>query len=235
MESIKDIAKDIGAAILAGGRASRLKGMVKGLIKLPGGMTVIERLVNEVQKTGIDDVILCANDGTPYASLGLDTVPDRLPGKGPLGGIDAALGHYAGQKKAVLFLPCDLPAVTSKEISSLLESCADTPKSIVYAHTADGIEHPLCAVVAVDECDAVRTALEDKKLSVRRLWQELDGKQVEFADSAAFVNVNTSEDLERYVLKTGRTPSSASADVGRVSHPTSAVSDAGNDIPPDNT
>jgi molybdopterin-guanine dinucleotide biosynthesis protein A len=203
------------------------------LIELPGGKTILERLVGEIRATGIEDIILCAKDRSPYAMLGLDAVPDRLSGKGPLGGIDAALAHYSDRKKAVLFLPCDLPGITTGEIRTLLTAFADTRQSIIYALTSDGIEHPLCAVVAIDERESVKTAINSNELGVRRLWQALDAKQITFANAAAFANINTPEDLEQYVLRTAGTVPRASTDVGRVSHPAPSVSDAGDGVPPD--
>lgn len=201
MDSVAEIIKGIGAAILCGGRASRLGGMIKGLIELPGGKTILERLVREIRAVDLHDILLCTNDAEPYAALGLDTVPDTHQGKGPLGGIDAALEWFTGRKTAVLFLPCDLPSITSREIKVLLTAYADSRSSIVYAQTADGIEHPLCAVITICEQALIRSVIKEDKLGVRRLWHELDAEAVVFDDPGRFVNVNTPEDLERYLLQ----------------------------------
>jgi len=194
----------IGVAVLCGGQASRFGGANKGLIELSEGTTILQRLIREIRIIGLQDILLCTNEAEPYTALGLDAVPDTHKGKGPLGGIEAALAHYTGRKAAVLILPCDLPAITANEIMVLLEAYSRSRQSIVYAQTADGIEHPLCAVVAVSEREAIRAAITGDRLGVRRLWQELGGESIAFDDTERFVNVNSPEEFDRYIKGNGR-------------------------------
>jgi molybdopterin-guanine dinucleotide biosynthesis protein A len=110
----------IVAAILAGGKASRLGGIAKGL--LPDAMNVpwIERLINELGRAGISEIVLSANEREPYARFGRTILADRHQNIGPLGGIEAVLQHLAARCEAVLFVPCDLPNITAVEFIALL-------------------------------------------------------------------------------------------------------------------
>ena len=103
------------AAILAGGLATRLDGIAKGLLPTPQG-TIIERLIAELATAGVNDTIIVANDPQPYAALGKTIIGDLRPRVGPLGGIEAALAHAGEAYDAVLLLPCDLPKIAATEI-----------------------------------------------------------------------------------------------------------------------
>src|SRR3569623_651295 len=94
------------AAILAGGRATRLGGALKPLLVV-GGRRILERQ-QAVLRPQIDQIDLVTNDPTPFAAIDLPLIPDREAGKGPLAGIDAALAHF-GPANPVVCLAGDLP------------------------------------------------------------------------------------------------------------------------------
>ena len=190
----------ITGAILSGGKASRLGGVPKGLLQLRSGKTLIENLLDQMKRAGIDDVILCANDPDLYAHVGLDVVGDLRPDSGPLAGVEAALAHCAGRTDAVLFCPCDLPGMTSVQLAQLMRVFAERPEDalIVYAETSGFFWHPLCALVHNDALDAIRRALEEGHRGVRRLWTQLGALAVLFEDPTPFFNINTPEDVARW-------------------------------------
>ena len=80
----------ISAAVLAGGRSSRL-GRNKALLPLHG-KTVIEKVIDEV-RCCVGAVTIITNSPDEYAHLGYPCCADVLPGGGPLSGIHAALTH----------------------------------------------------------------------------------------------------------------------------------------------
>jgi molybdopterin-guanine dinucleotide biosynthesis protein A len=190
----------IAAGILAGGRASRFSGRAKGLLELPGGVSIIENALAAVAAAGIAPVTILANDPEPYEHLGVEVVPDRRPGLGPLGGIEAALVHYAGRCEAVLVLPCDLPGITDLEVRALRAAFAESRPPAVVAATGDGFWHPLCAVARVDLLPAVSRALDAGRNGVYRLWRGVGAVPLSFDDAAAFFNVNTPADLDQWLL-----------------------------------
>ena len=187
----------IVAAILAGGRSSRFNGLPKGLIGLPGGLSIIERTIQVILSSGLPEIAIFANDPVPYQDLGLDIVPDNRPGLGPLGGIETALLHYAGRADGVLVLPCDLPAVTEREITCLRRAFAENLFPVVVAETGPSFWHPLCAIIRPDQLSAVSRALDGGRNGVYRLWRALRATPVHFDDAAPFLNVNTPNDLAR--------------------------------------
>lgn len=193
----------VAGAILAGGQATRLGGMDKGLLQLDSGQTLIEHLADQMRRAGVTDIILCANEPGRYERVGLTVVADVHPGVGPLGGIEAALAYWTGRAQSVLFCPCDLPGMSAREFTTLIRAFADRPESleVVYAQTSVFFWHPLCAVVHNEALDAVRQAVAAGTGSVRRLWRRLGALGVAFDDPAPFFNLNTPEDLAQW---TGR-------------------------------
>ena len=108
------------AAILAGGRATRLHGADKGGLVI-GGRTIRDRQLDALSGL-VDDVFLIggppANPG-PGDRAGVPHVPDLLAGRGPLGGIQTAL-HHAGDAACTLIVACDLPFVARPFLAFLL-------------------------------------------------------------------------------------------------------------------
>lgn len=194
--------QQIAAAILAGGAASRWGGRPKGLVRLPDGPSIIERTISVAADSGIHDISIIANDPTPYLGLGPQIVPDRLPGLGPLGGIETALEHYARACDGVLVLPCDLPGITGRELSALKHCFAEATAPVVVAETGDSFWQPLCAIVRVGVLAPVSRALDAGERGVYRLWRKLGAVPVHFENAAPFINVNTPEDLARWLRKT---------------------------------
>jgi molybdopterin-guanine dinucleotide biosynthesis protein A len=187
----------IAAAILAGGKASRLGGMVKGLIQLGEGRTIVERLIEEVHGAGVSDIIICANEPEAYQNLGLPIIPDSDPGFGPLGGIAAALAHFAPTAEAVLLLAGDMPAITSGELRFLLAAFGQTDASAVFAEAPDGA-HPLVAVARTGLRDEVERALHSDNRRATALWRSVGAEPVSFPQADPFANINTPDDLDRW-------------------------------------
>jgi molybdopterin-guanine dinucleotide biosynthesis protein A len=189
----------IAGAILAGGHASRMGGIAKGAIRADGDLSLVERLVVHILRCGIEQIIIVANDSRPYARIGCPFIPDKRRDAGPLAGIEAALAHFADQCDAVLCLPCDLPALSSKEISSLLSAFAAGGGPVTFAQTEGSERHPLCAVVRTDLLADVSAALDRGERGVGDLWSELGGSPVCFDDPEAFINLNSPGDLNAWL------------------------------------
>ena len=187
----------IAAAILTGGKASRLGGIVKGLLVGARNVPLIEHLIGELVLAGIHQVVLSTNDPQPYVQFGRTTVSDLNPGAGPLGGIEASLHHLANRFESVVFLPCDLPSFSAAEIVALVRAYHATPDRIVMAGTAEN-EHPLCAVVPVGVLPAVSSAIRAGHYRVGRLWHDLAALTVFIDNSRSLLNVNTPEDIHRW-------------------------------------
>ena len=189
----------IAGAILAGGKAQRLGGIAKGMLPADGTMSLIERLVVHLLRADLGQIIIVANDDRPYARLGCAIVPDGRIEAGPLAGIEAALGYFEGWYDAVLCVPCDMPSLSWKEMSTLMVAFVNTGGPVVFAQTQDAARHPLCAVVRVDLLDSISAALDREERAVGELWDRLGGVPVHFDDPDAFVNLNSPGDLDAWL------------------------------------
>jgi molybdopterin-guanine dinucleotide biosynthesis protein A len=200
-----------GAAILAGGDAVRYGGVVKGLLRLPDGRTIIGRLMAEARAAGAGEIAIIANDPEPYRSFGSaagrrdrpgdgapTVVADRRTGAGPIAGVESALAHFAGRCEAALLLACDMPAITREEMGALVKCFVERKARAVVAETADGW-HPLCAVAATAVHAEVTQAIEEGVRKVGDLWRRLGAVAVRFDDGGPFFNVNTPEDWAQWL------------------------------------
>jgi len=187
------ILPNVSAAILAGGRASRLGGRDKSAIVVEG-RTILDRQIDALAP--IAGEILIVGRGTHPAAR---TIPDRVDGSGPLAGLDAALAAARGE--LVVVVACDMPFVTTALLTGLL-GLADGADAVV-PRTERGY-HPLCAVYRRSVRDAVERNLARGRLKMLDLLAEL---RVTFTDVERFgdghrllANVNTPADLEVHEL-----------------------------------
>ncbi len=140
---------DIEAYILIGGRSSRL-GRDKAFVAV-GGVTLAQRSLNTVRESGTaSKTIFVAGNETQFATeaLALDApfIFDLVEGRGPLGGLHAALSY--AQTEWILLLACDYPFVTSDLLRFLAEGISDEFGTVV-PEQPDGRLQPLCAFYKV--------------------------------------------------------------------------------------
>jgi len=183
------------AAILAGGKARRMGGFVKGMIEVAPGVPIVQRLIRQFSLAGIEEVVIVTCDPGPYLPYGRQIIPDLRPGMGPLGGIEAAIQHLAGRCDACCFLPCDLPGIGARELRALCDAFDPAADRVVYAQTGVFFDHPLCSVVHNALLPEISQALDRGERAVGRIWRRLGARAVHFDNDAAFLNVNTPEDL----------------------------------------
>jgi len=131
--------------VLAGGRSQRFGGVDKTRLPL-GGRTLLQRALDALgQVTGACLVV----GGEPMT--GVDTVPDRYPGAGPLGGLLTALDTI--DSSHVLFLAADLPFISGSLLRDVQRAGAEAAAAVVQH--PDG-RRALCLSVRRDCAPAVR-------------------------------------------------------------------------------
>ncbi len=111
-------------AVLCGG-ASRRMGRDKALVEVDG-VALARRVADALTAGGFDRVLAIGGDATALAALGLEPVPDRWPGEGPLGGLATALAAAAGGDVLVL-APCDLVHPAPDVVATLASALAVAP------------------------------------------------------------------------------------------------------------
>ena len=196
------------AAILAGGRATRFGGLDKGAT-IVQGRSILDRQLTELTQVTDDILYVGANPSAEYRGR-LRAVADALPGLGPLGGLDAALG--AARDDTVLVVACDMPFVTAgflAFLASLIETEGDL--DAVVPRTARGA-HPLAAAYRRTCRARVRTMLAAGDRAMRGLLEGLRVRDVAPDEMARFgnpdvllANVNTPADLDQVQSLAGHT------------------------------
>ena len=193
----------ISAIILAGGLATRMNGLNKGLVPLYN--TPLISFVIAKLKDVTDDLMISANrDITAYEAYGYLVISDKIKDEngeqiGPLGGFHAGLS--AAKHELVLFAPCDMPNLPPNLASRLMRTLQET-KAEICVVTANGDTIPvlcLCKKCVLPSLTAY-IAQGGRKVSA---WQKSQKYiEVDFSDcSDAFVNLNTPQDLADFEQK----------------------------------
>ena len=120
------------AVILAGGRATRMGGIDKGLIELAGRPLVSH--VIDALRDRVEHILISANrNHAAYAALGAPTVSDTVADfPGPLAGIAAAL--QAVDTELLFVCPCDSPFLCGSIITRLNRALMAADADIAVAH-----------------------------------------------------------------------------------------------------
>ncbi|RYH01638.1 molybdenum cofactor guanylyltransferase MobA [Salipiger sp. IMCC34102] len=181
--------------LLAGGRATRMGGGDKGLLRL-GSSSILDHVIARLAPQ-CDGLVLNANgDPARFDYLGLTVLPDSVTDHpGPLAGVLAGLDHAArtGHDYIVTaaadtpFLPCDL--VPQLQLAA-------EESNLALAASPSG-RQPTFGLWPVSLREPLRTALAAGTRKVVQFTQAHGGVFATFPDDAAFFNVNTPEDLAR--------------------------------------
>lgn len=186
----------ISAAILTGG-GSRRMGRNKALLPFRGSPLVAH--VHETLQALFDEVFLVAGDPAAFSFLPCPTIPDRVPGRGPISGVDAALRH--SRNPYVLVVGCDAPLLSPRLLERIAAGAAGSDLTIPCG--PNGPE-PLCAVYGKGCLPRIEEALRegDHRLAAligRVHTREIPREEVASLDPGfrSFRNINTPEDYRR--------------------------------------
>lgn len=188
------------AIILVGGEASRANGMEKYFFVFEG-KTFIQRLTGTLLSV-VDEIVLVAKNAEQcrrFRHIGnVACVNDRVPGLGPIGGLQAGLDAVGGDE--VFVCACDMPCV-SHEVVDYLFSVLNGYDAVIPSWDARMLE-PLHAVYR-------RTALvaylqNHDSFSLRQMLMNLNCLYVHVStlrhidpELITFTNINKIEDLEK--------------------------------------
>lgn len=176
--------------ILAGGAGRRIGGR-KAFVALGGRPLVahvIDRLSPQAARMAIN-----ASPDPDFDGFGLHVLPDEVPGRGPLGGILAAMDWAARNGEAqVMTVSVDTPFLPEDLVQRLSASGARA----AFAATAEG-PHATTGLWSVDLQPSLREALDRGARKVRDWTASIGAEAVMFDDAFAFLNINTAEDLRQ--------------------------------------
>ncbi len=190
-------ADDITGLILAGGRATRMGGVDKGLqthLGLPLAMHTLLRLQPQVGA-----VMINANRNlAAYEAMGVPVWPDALPDyPGPLAGMLAGLEQC--QTPWLLTVPCDTPGFPTDLAARLAQAAAEQDADIAMAATReDGAlrTQPVFCLIRAALMEDLAAWLHAGQRKIDRWTARHRCATVEFDDPAAFFNVNTLDELQ---------------------------------------
>lgn len=192
--------RNISAAILAGG-GSRRMGRNKALLPYRGRPLIAYAF--EPLESLFEDIILVTNDPGPFDFLPCPKIPDRVRGKGPIAGIDAALS--CSRNPFVLVVGCDAPFLSPRLLELLTEKAEGS--DLVIPHGPDGPE-PLCAVYGKGCLPLIEESLRKGDLRLGDLVKRLRAREVPVEEVAAvdpgfrsFRNINTPGEYETLTIK----------------------------------
>ena len=200
---------EIEAFILIGGRSSRL-GRDKAFLEFEG-RSLAARALDTVHSSGIaEKTTFVAGSQAQFAiqaiSLDAPFIFDLVPGRGPLGGLHAALAY--AREPWVFLLACDYPFV-SPEIIGLLAQNIPEQYGAVIPQQADGRLQPLCGFYRVE---TAKGPVEEMILRPRlpppmhEIAASLEPRIVSFEEYShlpgadrIFMNINTLDDLQQAI------------------------------------
>lgn len=181
---------DITAVILAGGLATRLGGVDKGLQPL-AGQPLAARILERIQPQVKEVLINCNRNSDAYGRFGCRLVPDRISGfPGPLAGLHAAF-HAAGTS-LVLTVPCDSPFLPADLAGRLHGAMAPGDEAAIAASDR---RQPVFALYRADLLPRLEAFLLAGGRKVGEWQKSLIHRTVDFSDQPeAFRNFNAPED-----------------------------------------
>ncbi len=201
---------EVSGYVLAGGESSRMQqaGLPrhKALLTLDG-VTLLERALRKVRKVCGKAAILCGPPERCEDFPSLDRrVPDGVPGRGPLGGIEAALRDASSDW--VLIVPVDLPLLPAMALRQLVEEGTGIGPEVACFESVNRLQ-PLPVIVHRAAHPVIVNALarrEAKLITVlQRAAQQLSSPGLcvvpaeafasELDASIWFTNVNTPDDF----------------------------------------
>lgn len=192
------IAKDqVTGLVLAGGMGSRMGGVDKGLQALAGtpmALQVLNRL-----RPQVGTVMISANRHLDeYRNFGVPVCSDAIAGyAGPLAGIHAGLMHCTSDY--LVSVPCDSPLLPQdlvlRMVAALVDHDADAAVAVT-GHGKDRKRHPVFMLVRSSLKDSLGAYLEEGGRKVGAWLGSIRCTDTHFDDDAAFMNVNSLQDLE---------------------------------------
>ncbi len=178
--------------ILAGGKSRRF-GSDKALATWRG-VPLIQRLARQLAPAS-SAVVAVAERADKYTDLGLPTIGDRVPNRGPLGGLLTVFEH-APEDAWCLVVTCDQVVLEAHWIAALAAS-RGTCRAVAFREAERW--HPFPGFFRASLRSEARDAVAAERLSVQRFLDAVDAWGVPLPDDwPPLVQANTPDDLARF-------------------------------------
>lgn len=192
MQENKKNMLELSMVVLAGGKSSRM-GTDKSDLQLQGS-SFLEWQIKKGRALGISDILV---SGYLKNTCSARVIKDRMPEKGPLGGLESCLRRTSCARALVLGV--DVPLVPLSELERLVERSRTSEKKVTILQHG-GKEEPLIGIYRSDLADAMLEEISERKGSVFAFLRRI-GYDVYKSDGPDewFANINCPADYERYV------------------------------------
>jgi molybdopterin-guanine dinucleotide biosynthesis protein A len=193
--------QDCTGVLVAGGRASRMGGAPKGLLRVAGEPIAARSL--DLFRRLFGRTLIVTNDPAPYAALGAPLVPDVLPGRGAPGGLHAAL--TAAETPWVFAAGCDMPFLDARAIAHLAARRAGVDAVLVRAGGRLEPLHAFWSRACLPTLEALfaegQPSFRDLAAAVRAAIVEEEEWRAVDPGLRSLENANTPEDAARLGLE----------------------------------
>lgn len=174
-------------------------GRPKALIEVDG-RTLIERTVDVARSLSTDVVLLGEPPfEMPAALRGIEILPDRIGGIGPIGGLDALMASRIGRD--CVLLACDMPRICESVLARLAVTVGGFDAIVPRTPSSAGGEarlHPCCAMYRASARGAVGMSIEAGEYAMMALLERLrvSPLDVSVAEAALLENWNFPSDVD---------------------------------------
>jgi molybdopterin-guanine dinucleotide biosynthesis protein A len=186
------IPEQVTGVILAGGRATRMGGMDKGLVPISGRPMIA--WVIDALRPQVAEVLINANrNHDRYGEFGSKVIDDGDGEfRGPLAGM--ASGMRAAATPWIAVVPCDSPLIHGALVARLYEAAVSSGSRIAAAHDGERLQ-PVFALLACDLLSDLAGYLDDGERKIDRWYARHRFASVDCSDvQASFANINAPED-----------------------------------------
>ncbi|MCP4599940.1 MAG: molybdenum cofactor guanylyltransferase [Proteobacteria bacterium] len=189
-----DLFKNVKAIIMAGGESQRM-GTDKSQLPI-GERPMIEYVLNQLRPY-FQQICISANDIERYASLGVEIVPDRIPGKGPVMGLISVIN--ASDQDLNFVQACDIPETDISLVAKMLKSAEGY--DAVVPQTPDGYVEPLFAVYRKSALKSMEHVLKHEHGKASRIVAHCRARLIDLESSDHLRNLNTIVDYQSFLKR----------------------------------
>ena len=184
------------AIILAGGDSARI-GQDKSMLPI-NGQPMIKCIVEQLIPY-FDQILISSNDVPKYSFLGVEVVPDKIAGWGPLMGIASAL--KVSRSEVNFVIASDIPEIDIAFVRTMLRQ-AESYDAVV-PKTGPSRYEPLFAVYRKDTLAAIEDALSLGKHRIMDAFGRCKVKYIDFSRTGTgrLRNLNTMNDYLEFVKR----------------------------------
>jgi molybdopterin-guanine dinucleotide biosynthesis protein A len=200
------ILKEATAIILAGGGSHRM-GVDKAM--LPINDKLIVETICERLRGSFSQILISANESEKLAFLGLEIIPDRVPGQGPLMGIASAMEASVNELNFVV--ACDIPYIDLRYVRKMLAEAEEADLVIPKyksgskgSKTREGIDvhyEPLFAIYCKSALEPINEVLSSGRRKISDVFSRCKVRYIEPPLQEWFANLNTMDEYEEFRKK----------------------------------